>query len=319
MSAQPIIAEPEPTSEDIEITGLPELSAGEESLVEMHSVLNVLNVLGLELELIGLRLTGETGALQLSLARCREAAAQLGDPARALEFAAGAAFFQALVIGEIEQLRKACAVPAGDERFRELLANLTSIMQVLLVRARETRARAAAPDQWVECPIEQLRGDFHQIFAAIEQNSHGRYRIIYNVARQLPTDYFINFTIESAEGRSVAMPLLFKDVMRDLVANARKYTRPGGSINVGLYETAATLRFVVQDTGCGIPPDEIREVVHFGRRGSNVAGLRTMGGGFGLTKAGLVARRFGGRLWIRSRLGVGTRITLQLPRPGAPR
>ena len=41
----------------------------------------------------------------------------------------------------------------------------------------------------------------------------------------------------------------------------------------------------------------------------------TMGGGFGLTKAYLVTRQFGGRMWIASRPGAGTRITLSIPRP----
>jgi signal transduction histidine kinase len=115
------------------------------------------------------------------------------------------------------------------------------------------------------------------------------------------------------------MPLFFKDVMRDLIANARKYTAPGGTINVGVYETDAELRFVVQDTGRGIPPDELQTVVHYGRRGSNVQQVRTMGGGYGLTKAFLVTKRFGGRFWIKSELGVGTRITIIVPRPAAPR
>ena len=42
-----------------------------------------------------------------------------------------------------------------------------------------------------------------------------------------------------------------------------------------------------------------------------------MGGGFGLTKAFLVTQQFGGRMWIKSELGIGTRITLVLPRPDA--
>ncbi|XFA71814.1 ATP-binding protein [Thermosynechococcaceae cyanobacterium Okahandja] len=71
----------------------------------------------------------------------------------------------------------------------------------------------------------------------------------------------------------------------------------------------------LHDTGCGIPSSELTKVVGFGQRGSNVQHRRTMGGGFGLTKAFLVTKRFGGRMWIRSQEGVGTRITLQIPLP----
>ena len=56
-------------------------------------------------------------------------------------------------------------------------------------------------------------------------------------------------------------------------------------------------------------------VVRFGERGSNVADVRTMGGGFGLTKACMLAQRLGGRAWIASRENVGTRVTLEIPRP----
>jgi signal transduction histidine kinase len=40
-----------------------------------------------------------------------------------------------------------------------------------------------------------------------------------------------------------------------------------------------------------------------------------MGGGFGLTKAFMVTKRFGGRFWIASELGRGTRIRIVIPLP----
>jgi signal transduction histidine kinase len=45
------------------------------------------------------------------------------------------------------------------------------------------------------------------------------------------------------------MPAVFQDVVRDLIANARKYTPPGGKIIAGLYQDDEELRFVVADTG----------------------------------------------------------------------
>ena len=95
------------------------------------------------------------------------------------------------------------------------------------------------------------------------------------LALQEAADYYIDFAIESQDQRTVSLPLVFKDVMRDLLANARKYTQPGGTISAGLYETAATLKFTIQDTGRGIPADELQTVMHYGRRGSNVGEVRT--------------------------------------------
>jgi signal transduction histidine kinase len=109
------------------------------------------------------------------------------------------------------------------------------------------------------------------------------------------------------------MPPVLHDVLRDLIANARKYTPPGGRISAGLHSSEEGLRLVVEDNGLGIPRDELQKVVGFGYRASNVSDKRTLGGGFGLTKALWVAKNFGGRMWVRSRLGVGTRVTLFIP------
>jgi signal transduction histidine kinase len=303
---------------EIEVTQIPSLQPGEVSLVEMHSLLNVLNVLQGELTLIGLHLADDPGLLPQGLAVCEQVKASFTDPAAALHFAARVREEEAVIMAEISARRVRSPARAGDPETLESLANIHSVFRILEARAQETLANAREPGRWIDHPLDDLRADFAAVFAAIEKNSKGRYRIIYNLARQLPSDYYIDFMIDSANGRSVAMPLLFKDVMRDLIANARKYTAPGGTINVGVYETDTELRFVVQDTGRGIPPDELQAVVHFGRRGSNVKEVRTMGGGFGLTKAFLVTRRFGGRFWLKSELGVGTRLTIIIPRVSAP-
>ncbi len=43
--------------------------------------------------------------------------------------------------------------------------------------------------------------------------------------------------------------------------------------------------------------------------------VRTVGGGFGLTKAFLLTKQYGGTFRIASALGVGTRIRIVIPRP----
>lgn len=299
---------------EMEITAIPPLSPGEASLVDMHSVLNVLNVLYGELYVLGDTL-GAEAEFAPALERCETIRGDLTNPPAALRQAASIGEHAQAILAAIDAALRTKPDSARQPAVEEAVANIQSVFKVLGVRARELLARAQAPGEWIDVPIEELRNDFHQVFAAIEKNSHGRYRIIYNLAQQEPADYYVDFAIESDNGRTVALPLLFKDVMRDLMANARKYTPLGGTISAGLYETDDKLKFTVQDTGCGIPPAELETVVHYGKRGSNVAHVRTMGGGFGLTKAFLVAKQFGGRFWIRSELGVGTRIRIEIPRP----
>lgn len=302
------------TCPEQEIVGIPPLSPGETSLLNMHSVLNVLNVLYGELTLLGLTLADDDTLLRPALDLCERFREDLSNPEASLRQAAGLDQTLFSIERTIAQELNRHPGKSGDPAVQDSLANIRSVYKVLEVRARELLARAAAPGKWVVIPIEDLRADFRSVFAAIEKNSHGRFRIIYNLGQQEPADYYIDLAFESEDGRTVTLPMVFTDVMRDLMANARKYTPLGGTISAGLYETAEVLRFTVQDSGRGIPPDEQQTVVHYGRRGSNVAEVRTMGGGFGLTKAFLVTKQFGGRFWIRSELGVGTRIRIEIPR-----
>lgn len=299
---------------EVEITGLPELTRQQAALVDLHSVVNILNVLINELEYLQ-EVIGEDGEIRAALASVR----QLHEGLQAAE---GDGADLGPVLGceasVMQRVRAALAAhpdAAGDPNVQGSVSNLESVFSVLDVRARELRDRVEAPERWEDHDVARLTENFTKVLAAIEKNSKGRYRIVYNIAEQEPQDYMVNFGVESARGTVLNMPPVLQDVMRDLIANARKYTEPGGEITAGLVDTGKELRLVVEDTGRGIPPDEIHQVVQFGRRGSNVADKATMGGGFGLTKALWVTRRFGGRMWIASRPGGGTRITIVIPRP----
>ena len=304
---------------EVEVADLPSLRPEDASLLDMHSLLNILNVLQGELAVIGLALAQDAELLKDGLAVCRELTGALRDRAKALQDAAALPSHCVRVMAEIERALRDHADRRASPEIAESLANLESVFAILEIRAHEILARAEHPGRWETMRIENLRHNFLEAFAAIEKNSKGRYRIIYNLARQEPADYYVRLDFDSVDGKTVHMPPVFQDVMRDLIANARKYTAPGGIIAAGLFESLRELRFVVHDTGRGIPEPELRQVAEFGYRGSNVRDVRTMGGGFGLTKAYYVTKQFGGRMWIASCVDIGTRISIVLPRAAAER
>jgi signal transduction histidine kinase len=308
---------------EIEITDIPPLAMDEESLLAMHSLLNVFSVLRGELVMIGLSLADNDELLVRGLSRCDAWIASLRDPVASLESARRVEEYAQTIFAEIDAAIAAHPVTSGDAGVAESMANLRSVFDILRARAREILARDRHPDQWDIFSITALRQNFLDVFSAIEKHSHGRYRIIYNAALQAACDYYVDFKMESSGGDSLIMPAVFQDVMRDLIANARKYTNPGGHITAAVYEDAEVFRFMVEDNGRGIPEGELEKVVHFGQRASNVGEVRTMGGGFGLTKAFLVTKQFGGRFWLASKLGVGTRVRIHIPQrsiaPGAVR
>ncbi len=299
---------------EVEITEIPDLSEAEQTLLDMHSILNTLNILMGELQFLGLEI-GDLEVLQPSLQAIEQILSALSDRPTILAYLQQINAIRQQVIENLEAALQKYPHCGENPDVKEAIANIHSVFDVVEIRVQQLLAREANPDQWVAVPIDQLQAEFEQVFHAIEKNSKGRYRILHNIAAQKPSDYYLVFDIQSPDGKTVLIPPIFEDVMRDLIANARKYTAPGGRIIAGLVQCADHLKFVVEDTGCGIPSDEIKKVVGFGQRGSNVQQRRTMGGGFGLTKAFIVTKRFGGRMWIRSQEGVGTRITLTLPLP----
>ena len=76
---------------------------------------------------------------------------------------------------------------------------------------------------------------------------------------------------------------------------------------------AGRLRIEVADTGLGMSEDEIGRVFdEFHRSDSSPARARR-GTGLGLTISRRLARALGGDITVKSRFGVGSQFTLELP------
>jgi len=282
--------------------------------LDLHSFLNILNILMGELQLLKLELK-DAAALPQTTRLANDVLQRVREGRLDADTAEQAAALHATFLKEWSAVLRQAPAAASQPPLSESAANLDSILKVLAVRLTEYEARQRTGNLWRPHAIQQLTDNFVNFFAALEKNSRGRYHIIFNIASQDPTDYLVNFKIESVDGDAITMPPVLQDVFRDLIANARKYTAPGGQIAAGLSDNGRELRLVVEDTGCGIPPEEIERVVEFGYRAANVRDKATKGGGFGLTKAYHTTRKLGGTMWIASTVGKGTRVTLQFPRP----
>jgi len=107
---------------------------------------------------------------------------------------------------------------------------------------------------------------------------------------------------------------LLRRVFMNLIGNAVKYTPAGGRITVsGMLVSSREARFVIEDTGVGIPPEDLPRVFErFYRVGKDRS--RASGGtGLGLAIVKHIVEAHGGRVWAESEPGRGSRFWFSLP------
>lgn len=109
-----------------------------------------------------------------------------------------------------------------------------------------------------------------------------------------------------------------KQVVLNLIDNALKYTPSGGAVTVGARAEGGRLICTVQDTGEGIPPDDLPHIFDKLYRARRTKGRPVEGSGLGLTIAQQIARAHGGDVTVQSELGRGTTFTLTLPASTGP-
>jgi signal transduction histidine kinase len=106
---------------------------------------------------------------------------------------------------------------------------------------------------------------------------------------------------------------LIKRVVNNLLGNAIKFTAPGGKISISLRNESDGVLLTVSDTGRGISEEDIPLI--FDRYHVVDASLLHSGTGFrfGLPITKLIVERHGGKIWVESALGKGSRFFVFLP------
>lgn len=105
---------------------------------------------------------------------------------------------------------------------------------------------------------------------------------------------------------------LIREVCLNLIDNAIKYTSPGGTVTVRTREDLNQVFFEVEDSGEGIPPEELDQVWGKFVRGKS-QDLKTKGTGLGLYLVKYFVELHGGSVFIKSELKKGTTVSFSLP------
>lgn len=125
----------------------------------------------------------------------------------------------------------------------------------------------------------------------------------------------ITLTVDIARGlpQLQGNPAAMADLMRNLLANAVRYTPPGGSVTFRLAAEGGEVVLEVADTGIGIEPEALERIFEEFYRSEAARAFAPDGTGLGLAIVKAVVDRHRGTIAVESEPGRGTRFVVRLP------
>ncbi len=102
-------------------------------------------------------------------------------------------------------------------------------------------------------------------------------------------------------------------VLNNLITNAIRYTYNGGWIIVRSFREKNIFGFSVQDSGIGIPEEEIEKIFSEFYRSKQAKEMEQIGTGLGLNLVKEIVRINNGQIKVESKIGKGSTFTIELP------
>jgi signal transduction histidine kinase len=198
------------------------------------------------------------------------------------------------------------------EKAHQSTEHLGKLFQDLLTSAKAEDGRLSSHPEAVEIGsfLEQLTDSFK----------------IAAQKKQLTIEYLvgINSVIDASSGvgsNRVIRPLYYvyadperlREVITNLFDNSLKFTDTG-KIYIGLTGNNDVVQFYIRDTGAGIPADDIPHLFQKFYRVDNSSTRTVSGTGLGLFICRKIIELYNGRIWVESKLKVGSTFYIDLPR-----
>jgi two-component system, OmpR family, sensor histidine kinase BaeS len=184
--------------------------------------------------------------------------------------------------------------PATWRMLRDQTARMRRLVDDLATLARADEGR-------IDLRIERLD------LADVLQHAAGAARAAYDDKR-------VHLAINSESTALDADPDRLAEILANLLANALRHTPAGGAVTITGSSTLDHVRVAVEDTGEGIPPDELDRIFERFHRVDPSRSRATGGSGLGLAISRALVHAHGGTIRADSRgAGHGTRIEIDLP------
>ncbi|MCG8351007.1 MAG: ATP-binding protein [Chloroflexales bacterium] len=219
---------------------------------------------------------------------------------------------------------------------KQFFTNLTSFMQMLLTSVRDLTFQIPTAGMLNEQQLHLLgkiakhNSDLSLIFKDLVAIEHMHQKKIERTAL-IQIDRLIAATIKTQHaeidrrGQTLitSMPSNLSPVYGDeerlgrvlsiLLDNAIKYSPPGASIQIVALEQEQRIAVSIQNTGVGLPPDEVERVFDLFYRAPSNLHLGIPGRGLGLTIARAIIEGHDGKIWAKSKTGEMNFFAFYLP------
>jgi signal transduction histidine kinase len=129
---------------------------------------------------------------------------------------------------------------------------------------------------------------------------------LHHIVLDFPTD----FPLIDAD------PARLKQVFRNIINNAIKYSPQGGLIVIHGQVRPLDVVISIADQGVGISPEDLLPLFEKYFRVKSPTGYHIPGTGLGLPVARAIVEAHGGHIWAESKVGAGTTLYFSLPRQG---
>ncbi|MBI4738798.1 HAMP domain-containing histidine kinase [Candidatus Woesearchaeota archaeon] len=105
----------------------------------------------------------------------------------------------------------------------------------------------------------------------------------------------------------------FAQIFINLFNNSIKFTPPKGSISISACKEGMLWKFIIADTGGGVPPDKIQHLFDKFYQADDFMTRKQGGTGLGLAVVKHLVNLHGGRVSVDSEVGRGTTFTIEMP------
>jgi PAS domain S-box-containing protein len=109
------------------------------------------------------------------------------------------------------------------------------------------------------------------------------------------------------------VPMTFRQVIANLIENALRYTPEAGRVSVSLGQADDMAEVAIEDSGIGIPEDELPRIFDRFYRAKNASSQSSKGTGLGLAIVKKTVDMHQGRIEVKSEIGKGTRVIILIP------